>query len=183
MLCCSAPRCAATGATTHAPSRLFSTRSHSSTVSSIRSKISGHCGWTMGPLVRLAVAEHDLHRLPLDRHHVGVGPEVDDLISSGCWALSQEECGGVGAPSGGRPAPAHSRRWSHARIGNHSTADMISFVSPPAGTLPGHRTITGAHMPPSKPDPKCRAMVRWSRPSKSLVPPGCHCSIRRSRCP
>src|SRR5208282_1864449 len=37
-----------------------------------------------------------------------------------------------------------------ASVGNQSTAASISFVTTPAGTVPGHRTMAGALILPSK---------------------------------
>src|SRR5512132_452918 len=45
----------------------------------------------------LGVAQHDLHGPPFDRHHLGVGPKVDDMIAAGGRALAEQEPRGIHA--------------------------------------------------------------------------------------
>ena len=39
----------------------------------------------------VAIAKHHLHRFPFHRHHSGIGAVIDDMISSGRLAVSEEE--------------------------------------------------------------------------------------------
>jgi hypothetical protein len=89
--------------------------------------------WTAGTL---AVAKHDLHVSPFDRHDAGIGAVVDDMVAPGRRAPAEEERGRIDAVD-----------W----------ADRLQS--------------------PSRND---RATVRLRHPSRSIVPPGCHCSRPQS---